>query len=194
MLNMNLEFLEVPNVTMEDCDHQTHEFEIHYHIGPIYITWLAEEIGGYTIEVLATLDQPLKDGFYKLINKIQTSLSYQSITSVDLDAYYSNGINILDQQYGLKAVGSGMVTYKEEDDQYGLVIDGKYVDMTRFEAALSSFEGFTMTYQFKDRIDQAIGRDMVLKPIKIDSESVWRRFLANVYFVSKEIETLIMYI
>lgn len=164
-------------ISVFDVDKVLHRFEISNMIMPGFSTWKAREIGGeYEFEVLVRPEDDQHDALRRLHKKILTGLGYKTLSPISKEYCISNSIRIGGKQYSLKNTGTCRIRHNDEDDTACLVIDGKTVSIYEFGLALTGFEGFNLDFQIKDKTDEVLGKDMVLKPVSIDPDIIMERF------------------
>lgn len=174
-------------IAVLDVEDVLHQFEISNMLLPGFSIWRAVEVDGdYQFEVLTAPENNQMEAVEHLHHKIIEGLSYKSMKRSSSKHKISNAININNAQYSLKSVGTCRLEYSE-DEPISLVIDGQQVSFNEFGYALTSFEGFTMDFQIRDSTEDVLGRDMLLKPIRINAEDLYRRFeMTLAWFVEND--------
>lgn len=163
-------------VSFYNSDKEMLTFNISNTIMPGHSIWQAEEQGGgYLYEVFTDPESDQALAIRKLHQKILNGIGYKTLELCDSKYYMSNAINYNKKQYSLNTVGTFRIEYNERE-KIRLVIDGKYISANDFCKALSSFEGFNMDYQIRDLSDEILGKNMVLRPVCIDPEVIYKHF------------------
>lgn len=163
-------------IAVLDVEDVLHQFEISNMLLPGFSIWRAVEVEGeYQFEVLTNPHDNQMEAIEQLHHKILKGLSHKSLKRLSNTNYYSNAINISNEQYSLNSVGTCRIEYSE-DEPISLIIDGKQISYSDFGNALTSFEGFTMDFQIRNSTDDVLGRDVLLKPIRINAEDLYGRF------------------
>ena len=166
-----------PNkIAVLDVEDVLHQFEISNMLLPGFSIWRAVEVeGDYQFEVLIKPNDNQMEAIEQLHHKILNVLSYKTLKRLSNTNCFTNAINISNVQYSLNNVGTCRLEYSEEEP-VSLIIDGQQISFSEFGHALSSFEGFTMDFQIRHSTDDVLGRDMLLKPIRINAEGLYGRF------------------
>ena len=155
-------------ILANDVDGIMHRFEISNRIMPGFSVWKAEEMdGGYQFEILVKSEENQAVAIKHLHQKILTGLAYKTLRHMSDRFFIDNAIHIGKEQYGLNSVGTCRIQDAEEENTVCLIIDGKTIPLQNFGQALTAFEGFNMDFQIRDRSEEALGKDMVLRAVSI---------------------------
>ena len=165
------------NLSVKAADGHRHRFIVTTMILPGMVIWRAvEKNGGYEFVYHARPADDQATAFERLLEKIETGLSYQSLESEADGPLFDNAIEIDEEQFGLKAVGTFRIAYDLAADTTSLIIDGKEVALDDWGRALTAYEGFNMDYQIRDMAEDVLGPETVLKPVSINPDQIEARF------------------
>lgn len=176
--NLGVEHTEdyIRQLTIIGNNSKHHTFEISRHIMPGYSKWDAVEAGGYSFSIMVSNDEPQQEGLRQLNEKVFEALSYRSLEEYDSKHIIGNALRVKGKQYGLKSIGTGLISYNNQDDEYGIIIDGKYMSFKEFGKMASTFEDFTMEYQFNDTTAETLAANMAYRKVDISKKAVTNRF------------------
>ena len=164
-------------ISVYDVDGIMHQFEISNMIMPGFSVWKAEEMeGDYQFEVLVKPEENQAVAIEHLHQKILTGLGYKTLTHMSDRYFVDNAIHIDKKQYSLNSVGTCRIQHAEDENTVCLVIDGKNIPINDFGRALTAFEGFNMDFQIRDLSEEVLGKDMVLQPVRINTDVIIEHF------------------
>jgi len=174
------------SLTVYDEYNKLYKFKIIYELLPEGYCWIAKEIeGNYEFEVIADFDEDQQIIIKYLQSKIMKGIAKKSLEILDNTTDIINALKIEGKQFMLNSVGSVKVDYDNEAE-FGMIIDGKKVSFNDFAAAISSYEGFVMDYQFRDISDEVLEKDMILKQYTINKDKLYKAFKKRLGWFVKE--------
>lgn len=165
------------NLSVKAADGHRHRFIVTMMILPGMVIWRAvEKNGGYQFVYHARPEDNQSSAFEKLLEKIETGLSYQTLEPRAGGPLFSNAIEIDAAQFSLKNIGTFRIACDSETDTASLIIDGQAVTLDDWGRALTAYEGFNLDYQIRDLSEDVLGTETVLKPVSINPDLIEARF------------------
>lgn len=160
-------------ISIYDTNGVIHHFLIWNMLIPPYSCWHANEAdGAYSFEVMVGIDDEQLPAVQHLHQKILKGIGYKSLkeSSNVTDTWIGN------KQYGLKAVGTVQVAWMSNKNEPVFAIDGFPVTMDQWANMVAAYEGFVMDYQFRDKSDEVLEKNMILRQFCIQPEVIEARF------------------
>ena len=165
------------SISVHDAYGIMHWFDISNMLMPGFSVWKAEETeGDYQFEMRVKPEENQALAIEHLHQKILTGMGYKTLEHISDKFFIDNAIHIDKEQYSLNSVGTLRIENAEDDHAACLIIDGKNVPIYDFGRALTKFEGFNMDFQIRDLSEEVLGKDMVLRPTRINSEVIMEHF------------------
>lgn len=165
------------NLSVKAADGHRHRFVVTTMILPGMVIWRAvEKNGGYQFVYHARPEDNQTLAFERLLDKIETGLSYQTLEPQVDGPLFDNAIEIDEAPFSLKDIGTFRIAYDSEADTASLIIDGKAVALDDWGRALTAYEGFNLDYQIRDLSEDVLGTETVLKPVSINPDQIDAHF------------------
>lgn len=164
-------------IIVYDASNRPHRFSITNLLMPDFSEWIADEgDNGYQFSYMSKPGDDQALALYRLQRKTVAGLQHESLRLQDSKFPYANALQTEDGQYCLNTVGSGRIDYDRETDSGKLILDGRCVSASDFFRLLSVYEGYNLHFQIQELSDDVLEKDMILVPLRIDAETILRRF------------------
>lgn len=163
-------------VSIIDTDGTNRVFDIWNMLIPPYSVWHADEVGGfYSFEVMTGMHDDQLEALQHLHQKVLKGIGYKTFQKADSDSPMSVGIWVGAQQYTLKEIGTMRIMWDIKKSRPTFVVDGNQVTLEQWENLLKEYEGFVMDYQMRDRSDEVLEKNMILRQYNIQPKVIEAR-------------------
>lgn len=160
-------------ISIYDTNGAIHHFLIWNILLPPYSCWHANEAeGAYSFEVMTGINDDQLPAVLHLHQKILKGIGNKSLQ----ESNQVTGTWIGNKQYSLKQVGTLQVAWMSARNEPVFAIDGYPISMDQWANMVSEYEGYVMDYQFRDKSDEVLEKNMILRQFNIQPEVIEARF------------------